>query len=75
MGTTGIATLENLHLTRKLLDDPCHRHLMQVGMTVMHERIPHLYGHMDPESAQSRSVCLGKWKRSCVYSCPAFTVL
>ncbi|KAN0126782.1 hypothetical protein V8E52_000422 [Russula decolorans] len=49
---------------RKSLDDQCHRHLLQVGMTVMRERHSHPYGHVDPESARSRSVCLGKWKRS-----------
>lgn len=33
-------------------------------MTVAYESLPHAY---DLESARSRSVCLGKWKRSRVY--------
>ena len=67
MGTAGIATSENPHLTRKSLDDQCHRRLLQVGMTVMRERHSHPYGQVDPESGRSRSVCLGKWKRSRAY--------
>lgn len=36
-------------------------------MIFIRERLSHPYGHVDPELARSRSVCLGKWRRSCVY--------